>query len=663
MKPHFSLVSALLSLALAAILAFASQPAYSKNLGVNHFTQKQTDPHGNPIGDNWCWGATSKMVLDYYSYPRPIFDIVTYGLGSPTYDTWNYMWGSGTESRVNVAVWEEIVIFKIPTGFYKLKKKTVTLTWNGISEIVGHFSSGEVQTQNYTRSLIADEVKKEINDNDAPFFIRLGWYSPTTNISGGGHFIVCYGVTGDNLSIHDPWFGSYIGGQAAMEDGSGIALNSNHRWTHTVTTSKLLDVLFLFDTTGSMGSTISSAKSSALTLLDNISTKFKNFRVAVANYRDYYDPLAEENPYGGAGDYVYFANQPFTSDKAAVQSAINSLGIGNGMDWEESVYSALANGLAGTGLSDGKETWRDNPAKRIIILIGDAPGHNPEPWPGGYSFAEVISTALNPVKPISVHCLWVGASIETGTNFSQIASSSGGSVVNTSGADAGTGLQNIVDSVAESPRFPQGETSSIYPTFAFEPIGNAAMGAPSTSILIEIQKQNAKTLRYSRLRLVTLKDPTATIWESTLPFPQGHYKWRLGFKHPATKLYLPSLGIAVPSPASTVFESEFTEFDRTENIPGDMTLISPNSGLYLQSKIEYSFGSVPGADKYAIEIFAKGKKWKTLTVKPPRDDPDASVLKVTVSGHKTDVNYSWRAQALNYDRPKADPSAWTNSNW
>ena len=95
-----------------------------------------------------------------------------------------------------------------------------------------------------------------------------------------------------------------------------------------------------------------------------------------------------------------------------------------------------------------------------------------------------------------------------------------------------------------------------------------------------------------------------------------------------------------------------------------MTLLAPDAGQYLQSKIEYSFGSVPGAIKYAIEIFANGKKWKTLTVKPPKDDPDASVLKVTVSGHKTGVNYSWRAQALNYDRPKVDPSSWSDiTDW
>ncbi len=673
MKSPSSLVTPLWSLALAAILAFAAQTACSKNLAVDHFTQKQTDPHGNAIGDNWCWGASSKMVLDYYSYPQPIFDIVAYGLGSSTYDAWNYMWGSGTESRTGVAIWEETFWLGLIHKGWELKKKTVTLTWNGISEIVGHFSSSEVQTQSYTRSLTVDEVKKEIDDNDAPFFIRLGWYNPTTNAAGGGHFIVCYGVTGGNLSIHDPWFGSYIGGQAAMENGSGISPHSNHRWTHTVTTSKVLDVLFLFDTTGSMGSTISSAKSSALTLLDNISTKFKNFRVAVANYRDYYDPLAETNPYGGSGDYVYAANQPFTKDKATVQTAINSLSIGNGMDTPESVYSALANGLSGTGLSDGKETWRDNPAKRIIILIGDAPGHNPEPWPGGYSFADVVAMALNPVKPISIHCLWVGTSVDAGTNFNQIASASGGSVVNTSGANAGIGMQEIVDSVAESPRFPKGETSSIYPIFVFDPIGNAAMGAPSTATLIEIQKQNAKTLKYSRLRLVTLKDPTATIFESTLPFAQGHYRWRLGFKHPATKIYLPSLvdpgdpkqnpsEYMLTSPASTVFEDGFTEFDRTPNIPGDMTLVLPKSGEYAQSKVEYSFGTVPGATKYVIEIFANGKKWKSLTVKPPKDDPDADVLKVTVSGHRTDVAYNWRAQALNYDRPKVDPGAWTYSS-
>ncbi|MFA6290449.1 MAG: hypothetical protein WC637_01635 [Victivallales bacterium] len=658
MKSHFSLVSTLCILVLSVVLAFASQPASAKNLAVDEFSQIQEDPNGTPIGYNWCWGATSKMVLDYYLYPQSIFDIVTYGLGSSTYDTWNYMWGSGNERRANVAVWEEI---KIPRGLYTmftLKKKTVTLSWNGISEIVDHFSNGDVQTQNFTRSLTADEIKKEIDDNDAPFFIRLGWYDPKTNKSRNcGHFIVCYGVNGDVLSIHDPWFGSYVGALAKMENGSGIDPNSNHKWTHTVTTSKMLDVLFLFDTTGSMGSTIASAKASALALLDNISAKFKNFRVAVANYRDY--PV---DPYGGDGDYVYFADQAFSKDKTSVQNAINGLSIGWGNDFEESVYSALYNGLSGTGLSDGTTAWRDNPAKRIIILIGDAPGHDPEPWAGGHSFWEVLSMALNPDKPISVHCLLIGSNISAGTSFNQIAGGSGGSVVNTSGGDAGAGLQAIVDSVADSPRFPKDQTTAIYPTFVFEPIGNAAMGAPSTATLIEIQKRNPKTLKYSLLRLVTLKDPTDTIWESTLPFPQGHYRWRLGFRHPATKLYLPSLGTSETSAASTVFEDVYTEFDRTANPPGNVTPVLPNSGIYAQTKVEYSFGAVPGATKYVIEIYADGKKWRTLTVMPPRTDPDASVLKVNVSGHRAGVFYTWRIQALNYDRPKADPNAWVNAN-
>lgn len=643
-------------LALGAILAFSPQAASAKNLGVTHFTQKQTDPNGNAIGNNWCWGATSKMVLDYYGYPQSIFDIITYGLGNSTYDTWNYMWGTGTESRTNVEVWEEIKLLGVGTGVYKLKKKTITITWNGIAEIVGNFSNKEVQTQTYTRSLAANEVTKEIDENDAPFFIRLGWFNSTTGVAGGGHFIVCYGVNTGTLSIHDPWFGSYLGSQAAMEDGTGISEGNDHKWTHTVTTSKVLDVLFLFDTTGSMGSSISSAKANASSLLDKINAKFKNYRVAVADYKDY-----PQSPYGDPGDYVYNPRLAFTKDKAAAQAAINGLSVSGGNDWPEAVYSALFNGLSGTGLSDGTIAWRANPAKRLIILIADAPAHDPEPFAGGKSFGEVITLATNATKPISVHALWVGFDINAGTNFNLIAGGTGGSVINTSGGDVGANLQAIVDSVAESPRFPKGETSAIYPTFVFEPLGNGGMGAPSTRTLIEIQKQNPVTLNYSRFRLITLKDPTQTLWTSTLPFPQAHYRWRLGFKRPAVKLFLPATGGRVATPAKTVFETEFTEFDRTPSIPGRVTIIAPNSGEYTEAAVEYSFGSVPGATKYVIEIYAAGRKWKTLTARPPASDPGAAVLKVLVRGHRADVFYNWRVQALNYDRPKADASAWTSS--
>ena len=116
----------------AACLA-ASAPAAT--LGVNHVDQRTTDPNGNPTGSNWCWAASSKMVLDYYGYPQSLISIVTYGLGNATYDTWNYLWGTGSESRTGVVVWE------LEGGVYKKKVKTITISYKGIEPIIGNFSA------------------------------------------------------------------------------------------------------------------------------------------------------------------------------------------------------------------------------------------------------------------------------------------------------------------------------------------------------------------------------------------------------------------------------------------------------------------------------------------------------------------------------------------
>lgn len=639
-------------LAISLLVALLPQGASAKNLAVNRVAQVGPDSNGNTIGNEWCWAACSKMILDYYGYPKTLPEIVTYGLGDAKYDTWNYMWGSGTESRTKVAIWEENTLLGIPLGTYTLKSKTIpALAWNGIDKILKNFSNnGDIQTQQYAVAIAADQITKEIDDNDAPFVVRIGWDS------GGGHFTVCYGTNAGTHSIHDPLFGSYVVSDAIQRRGALGTPASNYTWTHTLTTSKILDVVFLFDTTSSMSDDIANAKASATTLLNNISTKFKNYRVAVANYRDF-----PQSPYGETSDYLYIVNQPFTKDKAAAQTAINSLVTGGGRDWPESVYTALSNSMDGVGLADAEgKTWRDNPARRIIVMIGDAPGHDPEPWAGGSSFGAVLTKALTPAKPIAVHCLLVGFDIDAGNQFALIGGGSGGSVTNASNAsEVGPGLQAIVDSVAESPRFPKLKTGSIYPTFTFDPVGTAGMASDATSLLIEIQKFDEKKNAWKKLRVVTIKDPLATVYTSKLPFAVGKYRWRLGFKRPSGKLFIPSLNKTITTPGKSTYEPEYTEFDREENEPGPVTLLTPPSFFTAtETKVEFKFGVVPGATSYVLQVRQGTKVVKKYTLKPSKKEPDAPSLTKIVSGLKTGESYSWRVQALNYDRPKVDDNAW-----
>jgi hypothetical protein len=145
-----------------------------------------------------------------------------------------------------------------------------------------------------------------------------------------------------------------------------------------------LDLIFCIDTTGSMGDDIDAVKAQAVDIVNQIAEDFPNFRVAVVDYRDH--PV---DPYGEPGiDYPYNDVLAFSTDKAAVISAINSLSLGSGNDWEESVYSAIMHCINASTLGG----WREDPVTRKIIVMGDAPPHDPEPFTG-YTLDSVEAAA------------------------------------------------------------------------------------------------------------------------------------------------------------------------------------------------------------------------------------------------------------------------------
>ncbi len=637
----------LLAVILGASLGLVT-PVGAKNLAVNQVNQRVTDANGNAIGNNWCWAASSKMVLDFYGYPKSLAEVVAYGLGDSKYDSWNYFWGSGSETRTGVQYWE-----KDPADATKwiLKTESVLLDYNGIDRIVANFSGKDVQTQRKLSALTAEEITKEIDERDAPFFVRIGWQP------GGGHFMVCYGTAAGTHEIRDPWFGSYSITDAALRRSSLIDVDNGvrHTWTHTLTTSKILDILFLFDTTGSMGGYINNAKANAVNLLNNIAAKFKNYRVAVANYRDY-----PEEPYGDESDYVYAANLAFTDDKAAAVAAINSLSVGGGADIPESVYTALSDSIAGLDLADGKGVaWRDDPARRIIILIGDAPGHDPEPWPGGSSYSAVKSQANNARKPVAVHCLLTGTDIDARNQYKVIASATGGTFAEANTASEVSGaITAIVDSVAANDRRPVGDYAAIYPAFFFDVgQGLAAMGPDATKLYLEVQRKNAGGT-WDPYLLQSLKKPakTSSYVSKKRPFEVGTYRWRLQYLRKAGKLYLPD-GTLSRLPKELIAEGEeaWTEFNRVAAPPAKVKMISPAVSFTPEKKAQrFEFGSVPEATGYVLQVLRGTDVVASAQFKSAKDKN----LRKSVGGLEPGTAYTWRVQALNFDRPVVDDTAW-----
>jgi hypothetical protein len=144
-------------------------------------------------------------------------------------------------------------------------------------------------------------------------------------------------------------------------------------------TRKGLDVMFAIDTTGSMSPYINQAVANARTVAQRVLASAGTGRVGLVQYKDYGDDLV-------ARQVV-----PLTSSIGDFENGLQSLGAYGGGDTPEAVYSGLVEAL--------RASWSPT-ASRSVILIGDAPAHDPENVTG-YTASQVLKyfkgTALVPV--------------------------------------------------------------------------------------------------------------------------------------------------------------------------------------------------------------------------------------------------------------------------
>jgi hypothetical protein len=129
------------------------------------------------------------------------------------------------------------------------------------------------------------------------------------------------------------------------------------------------DVMFLFDTSGSMGGELEEAEKEMLSVMNNINAKLPDVQYGVAEVRDYSPSpftLEIEEP----GVKPWQLDQPLTSNLEAVQKAIEPLKAGGGGDGPESYGRALWE--TDTNPNVG---WREG-AQHVIILVADNVPHD-----------------------------------------------------------------------------------------------------------------------------------------------------------------------------------------------------------------------------------------------------------------------------------------------
>jgi len=121
------------------------------------------------------------------------------------------------------------------------------------------------------------------------------------------------------------------------------------------------DVMFAIDTTGSMSPYLAAAVASAARTADTLRTTASVARVGLVEYRDFGDAQV-------AGTVV-----PLTTDLSQFDTGLASLFAAGGGDTPEAVYTGLVTAL--------RADWNAG-ATRALIVLGDAPAHDPEPFTG-----------------------------------------------------------------------------------------------------------------------------------------------------------------------------------------------------------------------------------------------------------------------------------------
>ena len=116
-----------------------------------------------------------------------------------------------------------------------------------------------------------------------------------------------------------------------------------------------LEIMFVFDSTGSMTSTIEETKSTIVGMCEALRALVPDARIGLVTYRD-----------RGKREAYLIRQIPLTRDHWRASNFVQFVNAGGGDDIPEAVDAGLAAAM--------KQTWRPD-ARRVIVLAGDAPSH------------------------------------------------------------------------------------------------------------------------------------------------------------------------------------------------------------------------------------------------------------------------------------------------
>jgi hypothetical protein len=159
-------------------------------------------------------------------------------------------------------------------------------------------------------------------------------------------------------------------GEFRLNPGLGFEWNVTLNQDSSQPRAKL-DVLFLLDTTGSMGDELAQLQNNILGISSQINALNVDVRYGLVTYRD-------------RGDIYITRNYDFTPDVATFQASLSSERADGGGDEPESVNEALHNAIQNV-------SWRGGDTVKLVFLVADAPPHLD--YANDYDYAQEIVVA------------------------------------------------------------------------------------------------------------------------------------------------------------------------------------------------------------------------------------------------------------------------------
>ena len=122
------------------------------------------------------------------------------------------------------------------------------------------------------------------------------------------------------------------------------------------------DIMFLIDTTGSMGEEIAVIRERFIQIAETVGLVVPDAGFGVAEFKDY-----AMSPYGGSNDVPFLLRQQVTTDRARVLDALSGLGASGGGDFPECQYEGLFQLATGFGFDLNGDGARQNSDVRPFV--------------------------------------------------------------------------------------------------------------------------------------------------------------------------------------------------------------------------------------------------------------------------------------------------------